>query len=286
MRYLVFRFDIDTPKCIRDGVPNLLSLAEKYDLGFTFFLNPGRSISVIDSLKQMILTKKNVHTDIKMMSALQKLGVWDYFYTAIINPNVSDYTENIKAIYDSKSELGLHGGRNHALWARNVLNWDDNRIEREINWAVKKIKKIESAYEPIGFASPEWISDERVEKILKRKGFQYIADYRCAGEKMVIWRGKYLPYIGTNLCGEPGGVAYFEYCRVKGMSTHEIVDEVIDSVKQNDVTVLFDHPYYAGLKEIECMEIIIQTIKTFNDVRIVTLSQINVLEEYSDCKNK
>ena len=42
---LVCRFDIDTHKCIRDGVPNLLEISEERNVRFTFFLNAGRAIS-------------------------------------------------------------------------------------------------------------------------------------------------------------------------------------------------------------------------------------------------
>ena len=45
MNKLAFRFDIDTHKCIRDDVPNLLEISEERDVKFTFFLNSGRAIS-------------------------------------------------------------------------------------------------------------------------------------------------------------------------------------------------------------------------------------------------
>lgn len=37
MNRLVFRFDVDTHKCIRDGVPNLLEISDEMDVPFTFF---------------------------------------------------------------------------------------------------------------------------------------------------------------------------------------------------------------------------------------------------------
>lgn len=60
MKRLVFRFDIDTHKCIRDGVPKLLDIAKEYNLGFSFFLNTGKSISFKESLKEMLLPKSGL----------------------------------------------------------------------------------------------------------------------------------------------------------------------------------------------------------------------------------
>ena len=55
---MVFRFDIDTHKCIRDGVPNLLELFDKYNVPFGFFLNTGKSISLKESIKSMASNNK------------------------------------------------------------------------------------------------------------------------------------------------------------------------------------------------------------------------------------
>lgn len=50
----VFRFDIDTHKCIRDGVPNLLAIFKEYNVPCTFFLNTGKSVSFWDSLGYLL----------------------------------------------------------------------------------------------------------------------------------------------------------------------------------------------------------------------------------------
>lgn len=50
MSTIAFRFDVDTHKCIRDGVEHLLALSSKYEAPFTFFLNTGCSIDLKHSL--------------------------------------------------------------------------------------------------------------------------------------------------------------------------------------------------------------------------------------------
>lgn len=94
----VFRFDIDTHKCIRKCVPNLLGLSDKYNVPFSFFLNMGKSISLKESIKSMVSKNNKERNEVQMMGAIQKLGFIEYVYIALINPNVS-YYKNRYLIY-------------------------------------------------------------------------------------------------------------------------------------------------------------------------------------------
>lgn len=116
VRRLAFRFDIDTHKCIRDGVPKLLDISRQYDVPFTFFLNAGKAVSILDSLKKLYSKKSSSIEQYEMMSAMQKLGKIDYMIAAFTNPKISDYKSQIKRLLISGCEVGLHGGKNHSLW--------------------------------------------------------------------------------------------------------------------------------------------------------------------------
>ncbi len=272
---LVFRFDIDTHKCIRDGVPNLLKLSEKTGVPFSFYLNLGRSISFFESMKE-ILSPSITHTNsmsaekIEMMSAREKLGNMDYLIAAIINPKISNYKKVIKALCCSSCEIGIHGGKNHALWHKYATKWDKQKIEEEVAWALNTFNKIVPGYKPRGFASPGWSSPAELASVLKQYGFEYVADLRVNGQKgdCLIENDGIIPKIGVNLLGEPGGVAFFENRRVLGWSTQQIVDYVIEEVKKNTTCVLYDHPYYAGIRELETIESIIVRAKK-EDIKIV-----------------
>lgn len=274
MKKLVFRFDVDTHKCIRDGVPRLLEISNKYDVPFTFFLNMGKSISIKNSLENLLSKKKeNASDEIpQMMSAFQKLGMKDYLIAAVINPNISNYKIQIEQLLDSKCEVGLHGGRNHATWA-NTVEWNEKNIKDELQWALGKLKNIKVDYKMKGFASPEWKSKEGLSKILKELGFVYCGDMRCLGEEPIN-RNDELLKIGVNLLGEPGGVAFFENCRVKGMTDDEIIEMVLSCFSELDTVVLYDHPYYAGVREIECISNLIEKIQERKDIEICKLEQL------------
>lgn len=282
---LVLRFDIDTHKCIRDGVPNLLDLADKYDVPFTFFLNTGKAVALFDSMfkskAQHIESAKdnkasNAYDEPQMMTARQKFGNIDFVEAAIINPKLTHYKKQIMRLFQSKSEMGIHGGRNHALWQKYGADWDYAKTRDEVEYALEQIRWIVPEYTPLGFLSPGWNSPKELDKVLYDLGFLYCADLRAKDEtdaNKLIDTTKRVPYLGTNLLHEPGAVAFFEGCRVQGMNNDKILRKVTNSLRDSEITVIYDHPYYSGVRELKLIEQIIQKAKEM-DVEIVTMSQL------------
>jgi Polysaccharide deacetylase. len=269
VRRLAFRFDIDTHKCIRDGVPKLLDISRQYDVPFTFFLNAGKAVSILDSLKKLYSKKSSSIEQYEMMSAMQKLGKIDYMIAAFTNPKISDYKSQIKRLLISGCEVGLHGGKNHSLWGGNSACWTIEKVREEVKWALNALREIEPHFMPKGFASPEWNSPECLSEILKELGFSYYADLRCLRQDPVKIGGTF-PLIGVNLLGEPGGVAFFESCRVRNMTDDEIVHTVFDLICELETVILYDHPYYAGLNEAGCICRLIETARD-NKIQICKL---------------
>ena len=274
MKRIAFRFDIDTHKCIRDGVPRLLNISRRYDVPFTFFLNMGKSVSFVDSLKECIFRKKVYSNEgsPQVMTAMQKLGKIDYVIAALVNPNISSYKMQIKQLLVSGCEVGIHGGRNHAVWGKHSTQWNREKIREELLWALDRLKKIDPDYKPRGFASPEWNSPCILPEILKELGFSYYGDFRCFEQKPVKIDG-ILPMIGVNLLGEPGGVAFFENCRVRSMTDDEIVHTVFDLFDKLETVVLYDHPYYAGVNETRCICRLIETAKK-KGIQVCSLEEL------------
>ena len=271
-KQLVISFDIDTHKCIRDGVPNLVKLANETGVKFTFFLNTGRSISVKESLKQLLGKTDGEVEAAAHMSAMQKLGKRDYLLAAIVNPKLRIYKKQIRELIDSGCEVGLHGGRNHALWACHSKDYSPEQIKAELKEAIDSIKKIDNRFAPKGFASPEWKSTDCLPGVLKELGFEYFRDNHGLDQEEIRY-GKELPEMFVNLLGEPGGVAFFENERSNHRTTEEIVEDVLEAIQKHDTTVLYDHPYYAGGNEIETIRLIIECAKE-QGIKIVTLGEV------------
>lgn len=269
---LVFSFDIDTHKCIRDGVPNLVRLSDEENVRFCFFLNTGKSVSLKESIRQILKKKRKEKEVAEHMSAIQKLGKRDYLVAALLNPKVIWYKKQIRQLLNSRCEVGLHGGDNHALWEVYGSTYKKEQLEDELTKAINNIKKIDDRFCPLGFASPCWNTPDDLPGVLKELGFAYYRDHHGLGIDDISYE-KEIPEAFVNLLGEPGGVAFFEYERVIGKSTEEIILDVDQALNRHEVTVIYDHPYYAGIKEVETLRKIIRHMKE-NDVEIVTFGEI------------
>lgn len=176
MKQLVFRFDVDTHKCVKQGIPNLIALAKRQNVKFTFFVHFGRAVSQKNFLVAMIKkskpTKKHAH-----LSALTKLGFKNYLVAAILNPQIGVVGQKeIRDAIHNGHEIGLHGGRNHETWNREALHWTKGRVNEEISWGINEMKKISSTYKMLGFASPHWKGNNRIYSVLAEKGFTYVSD--------------------------------------------------------------------------------------------------------------
>lgn len=275
MTTLSFRFDIDTHLCIKKGVPQLLDLSEKEDVPFTFFLNTGRAVDFTGSLKKIVgryggggsSVNDTVSSIAPHLSAFQKLGFFEYIYAAIINPVNIKYKNQIIRIYNSKCELGIHGGKNHSKWMDEAAGWGYEDFLFEIGYALENIRGILPDYKQCGFISPGFVNNENLFHVLKVLNFKYCSDNH--GDK--IHENSFnFPNLLTNISGEPGGIAYFEYCRAKKMSDDEIVCDFFSRLKENCHNIVYDHPYFVGLQELSLLQKIIRGVKEQN-IKIIAM---------------
>lgn len=260
MSYIVFRFDIDSHVCMRQGVPVLLELAQKQDVAFTFFLHAGRAVSVWDTISS-IMSGKKCTEKYDMLPAYQKLGKLQYLYAAIANPKLVKYKKQVCDLLASGHEVGLHGGMNHAKWQEHAWEWDAARTASEIDKALHAVRMLCPAFAPKGFASPGFVSANGLAEILKKRGFTYFSDIHRLGTNQVTGKEHGLRTVAVNLCGEPGGIAFWENQAALGLDDHEILRKFMSFVDTHEKVVVFDHPYVAALKKRACLERIITELK-------------------------
>lgn len=279
MKFFSFRFDVDTPTCLNKGVPNLLKLADQKDCKFTFFVHMGRSISVRNSLNELLNGKQDIIENKKIIqkTAIEKLGIFEYFRLALFNPLMGENnTEIIKEIYDKGHEIGLHGGKNHDNWNRQVSLWDTSKVEDEISWGENELKKIIKDIEIVGFAGPHWKYTKKVYKVLLKYKYQYVSDRHTDGAVQSVRKSfGLINNVPVNIVGEPGGVGYLEWCRATGMNDSEILEDFKNKLKsRKTLATVYDHPYYAGVCEINTISEMIDIAKR-EKYKIVTFKEIN-----------
>ena len=275
MKYFCFRFDVDTPKCIKKGVPNLINLSKKLDVPFTFFINMGRGTSRWSFIKKIIPfgSKSITHTILKL-SNLKKLGLWDYFIMALFNPQVGNsHPHIIKSLKKAGHEVGLHGGSNHGEWQNESHSWGNQKIFKEIIPALNSLTKF-LGERPLGFSSPGWCGSNDLNTILESLDFYYVADAHGENLKTITYaqNASNLLQIPTNILGN-GGVAYLENLRAKKMDDQAILNDFSSKLEKRTFAVLYDHPYYAGIQELPMLKMMIDIVKS-KGFQIVTLKTL------------
>jgi len=267
---ICFRFDVDTHKCAKVGIPNLLKLGREKEATFSFFVNCGRAVSPYHSLMAILNKPKSDIPDYPHLGPLRKLGKLDYLVCALLNPLVGKYTEIIKSVAAQGHEIGLHGGRNHELWCRFVDSWSEEQIRDEIEWGLEKLRKL--GIEPTVFASPCAKGGTRVSKVLSKfPQFLFISDdlNRQILEPRKLAGLKNVP---VSICGE-GGIAYIEQHLALGHTRTRIVDDFRERLRSFPLRVFYDHPYFAGVEAISVFSALIDCARE-EGFEICSLAQI------------
>jgi len=277
MKYFAFRFDVDTLPCIRKGVPNLIGLSQRYKVPFTFFVNMGKSTSRRVYIQRLISHsrqqdyKRGKQTN--KLPLIKKLGLVDYLVTAAFNPSVGKaFLNNIKLIHNYGSEVGLHGGLNHALWQRGTNRYTREKIHKEINTALEYLNKIQ--VKSFGFASPGWNGGQVLNSVLEDLNFSYVSDIfgeDFSGIKRAF-QGSNLLQVPVNIAGKLGE-GYIESLDSQRFSDDQIIFDFRNKISNKDLAIVYDHPCYAGVKRIAIVERMIKKVKsqgfavtTINDI--------------------
>ena len=260
-KYFSFRFDVDTYRCTKIGIPNLIKLGQDLDITFTFFMSMGRAVSKYQYLKKIFIKKQAGGEQIYKLSNMHKLTPQGFLTTALFNPLIGSGSINlIKELDQHGHEIGLHGGRNHATWQNDYQNWSDDKIISELQWALNQYA-LSGLKQPVGFSSPGWNTSKKLAPLLKSLGFQYWVDvYGEAYQEIIKPNGQEdLLAIPTNILGEPGGIGYLEHCRAKGMNDEALLDDFKARLNRKDhLAIAYDHPYYAGVFELDILKKMIQ----------------------------
>ncbi len=275
---ICFRFDVDTHKCAKIGIPKLLDLARHKNVSFTFFINCGKAIDISASLKAMLSNSQLPNSNsIPQLSALRKFGYLEYLRCAILNPQILSYAKNeVQKAHQEGHEIGLHGGSNHELWGRFVNQWSDDKIRHEIQWGLDQLRRI--GITPNIFSSPLAAGGERVRKLVSEfKNFQYISDDLNPASEYPKSITDGVLDVPTCLCGE-GGVAYIEQLVAKGFSEKEIVRTFEQRLQQLESAVFYDHPYFAGDEALPILSRLIDCAKE-NGFEVSSLTEIGHIYE-------
>lgn len=262
-KIVCFRFDVDTYPCAAHGVPNLVALGRKYGAKFTFYFNMGRAIHIPTLMfgkKPTLLQERAAK-----LGNMRKLGMIGYFHTALLNPRVgSSFPANIVQAQREGHEVGLHGGRNHGDWMSNAANWPEQKVADELDWGLARLH--EAGIDDVhSFSSPGWQAPGFLHAALADRGFTSVADIH-GHDKCEVCISPHVEQelycIPTNIVGEPGGVGYIEHLRASTDSTTAMLEKFESDLEQTgQPAVLYDHPYYAGIHELDVVDAMLKMVR-------------------------
>jgi len=260
MKTFAFRFDIDTPTCLREGVPRLLDLSDRVGVQFTYFLSVGRSVSRVGVLRRALGPSRAPSARAAGFSARRKLGLSRYVQLALLNQEIGRGASSLVRTLSTSADLGLHGGRNHDHWQNHAHGWPRQKVEDEVDWGLDWLRGMDIPVK--GFCSPGWTQPESLAAVLAERGFTYRADRHGVDETGGRLEAGGLLNLGTNIAGEPGGVAYLEHMRASGASDAQIREAFRARLREaGDYAVSYDHPYYAGLHALDLLGDLVEVAK-------------------------
>lgn len=253
-KVVCFRFDVDTYPCAARGVPNLVALARRHDAKFTFYFNMGRAVH----LPSLLSGRKQAEERAAKLGNMQKLGPFEWMRTVLCNPRVgSTFPQHIIEAYREGHEVGLHGGRNHGEWMASVHSWPETKVADEVEWGLARLADA-GIGDVHSFSSPGWQAPASLHAVLAQHGITSVADVHGHGEHRItnsMGTEQELHCIPTNILGEPGGVGYIEHLRASAGSGDAMLERFrFDLENSHQPAVLYDHPYYAGIREIEFVD--------------------------------
>lgn len=263
---VLFRFDVDTTKCMQVGVPALLDFAKEEGVRFTFFVNMGRAVAYGNTLKSVVAGKRRRRENSVKLSVPRKLGLAWLLETLLLNKNVGlGSTAILKRALKEGHDVQLHGGTNHGAWIHDFYAWDKERIRREVEWGVEAFSR-ELGQFPYVFSAPGWASSDVLLEILGEFGMRGSADRHGVRAQGVIVQEDVV-LVPTHFCGEPGGVGYFEHLVASGREKYinwlAEWDEEARVDGQSFMSV-YDHPAFAGGEGLVLLQMAVGWAKSRN----------------------
>ena len=251
---LALRFDVDSVRCIEDGIPSLSAVARKHGVLFTYFVNMGYSFNWTHTFRHAVRKRLNPPSPDpskpvgRPLSALEKLGIGGILKTMFLNPKLGDwYRDTFDQLFHEGHELALHGGTDHAIWQRSLHELSEKEIRRLF---LPAYEKFSSRYgKPAGFAAPGFVYNDTVLDLLDEFGFEYSSD--MLGEepfRTATGEGRVCDHyqVPVNVIGT-AHVPIIEEMLSAGTKRSAIVKRCVEEIRSRRFSLLYGHPFVEGV---------------------------------------
>lgn len=176
---LGLKIDVDTYIGMKNGVPRLLAILDRFGLKATFYLSMGPDASgraVIQLIKNPRFLKKMMRT-----KAASLYGFRTAFYgTLLPSPKIAlSFPEIVERILRAGHEVEFHAW-DHRRWQDELTSKSEEWIESWFQRGIEAYRKLVGSC-PASFGAPAWLVDDRSLRIVKKYRLKYLSCSR-AGE--------------------------------------------------------------------------------------------------------
>ena len=195
---LALKVDVDTLRGTREGVPNLVRLLRKHDIGATFLFTLGPDHTG-RAIKRVF--RPGFYGKVRRTSVVRHYGLRTLLYgTVIPGPDIGRRAADVmRAVADAGFETGIHAW-DHVRWQDGVGNADAEWTKREMERAFERYTEIFGT-PPLTHGAAGWQMNVHALRETQRMGFEYCSDGRGTHPHLPVWNAELIrcPQLPTTL---------------------------------------------------------------------------------------
>ncbi len=196
--HLALKIDVDTLRGTREGVPGLVTLLRRHDVGATFLfsLGPDHTGRAIRRAFRAGFVGK-----VRRTSVVRHYGLKTLLYgTALPGPDIGRRAGDVlRAVADAGFETGVHAW-DHVRWQDGVAAADAAWTKLEMERACERYTDIFKS-PPLVHGAAGWQMNVHALRLTQRMGFEYCSDGRGTHPHLPVWDAELIrcPQLPTTL---------------------------------------------------------------------------------------
>jgi undecaprenyl phosphate-alpha-L-ara4FN deformylase len=198
MSLLALKIDVDTLRGTREGVPALLDLLRRHQVGATFLFSVGPDHTG-RAIKRIF--RPGFFSKVRRTSVVQHYGVTTLLYgTALPGPDIGRRAaDTMRAVRDEGFETGLH------CWDH--VKWQDGVAGADADWTARQMRRACERYTEVFKEPPRvhgaagWQMNVDALRQTQILGFDYCSDGRGTHPHLPVWNAELIrcPQLPTTL---------------------------------------------------------------------------------------
>ena len=198
MSILALKIDVDTLRGTREGVPALLDLLRRHQVGATFLFSVGPDHTG-RAIKRIF--RPGFFSKVRRTSVVQHYGVTTLLYgTALPGPDIGRRAgDTMLAVRDEGFETGLHCW-DHVKWQDGVAGADADWTARQMRLACERYTEVFKE-PPRVHGAAGWQMNVDALRQTQVLGFDYCSDGRGTHPHLPVWNAELIrcPQLPTTL---------------------------------------------------------------------------------------